>query len=252
MSKKFLVLVLVLFVANIAAADITTGLQLYLDMEDDLLDDTANNNDGTKQGVGAATYVASYNSSLGKAISLDGSDDYVSVADDATLDMGSGDLTISAWVKSDAGYKMFMSKGYGSGATGLYYQMYQYNAYGYTTGNIDDGTNTTRTTWVGNVPANEWHLFTLVRDGGNTATLYVDGGVKITVTDVAGDTDNSQELAIGAECGGIDAWVNGAMDEVRVYNRALSDDDVLELLPEPATIALLGLGGLLLRRRKKS
>lgn len=79
---------LVLFVANIASADITTGLVLHLEFENNLLDSTANNNNGTKMGVGAATYDT--HSGFGKYLNLDGTDDYVLVLDDDTLDFGSG------------------------------------------------------------------------------------------------------------------------------------------------------------------
>lgn len=70
----------------------------------------------------------------------------------------------------------------------------------------------------------------------------------------AGDGTNSlagmNNLYIGAEK---QYWYfyDGAIDDFQIYNTGLSQAEVQALMvPEPATLALIGLGGLLLRRRK--
>ena len=48
---------------------------------------------------------------------------------------------------------------------------------------------------------------------------------------------------------------NGLIDDVRIYNRGLSDQEVLQLyqIPEPGTLSLLALGGMaLLRKRRRN
>jgi len=51
--------------------------------------------------------------------------------------------------------------------------------------------------------------------------------------------------------GGLSKTFHGAIDDVRIYNTALSQEEIAALIPEPVTIALLGLGGLVVLRRRK-
>ncbi len=45
-------------------------------------------------------------------------------------------------------------------------------------------------------------------------------------------------------------FFNGAIDDLRVYDEALSQAQIIQIIPEPATILLMTLGGLYLRKRK--
>ncbi len=74
---------------------------------------------------------------------------------------------------------------------------------------------------------NRWTLLTCSYDG-SVAKLYVDGVLKSTKTFVASLLHNNDELLIGNRQPTNNLF-NGLIDDVRIYNRALSDNDVLNI-----------------------
>jgi len=115
------------------------------------------------------------------------------------------------------------------------------------------------------MPVGEWTMLTATYEvtgpGTGNALLYVNGTLAssaATTGDVWG-SGGAQHFTIGSMYGWPVAYATGAeykgyIDEVRWYNNAVSPDDVEALyfetyIPEPCTLALLGLGGLLLRRK---
>lgn len=100
-----------------------------------------------------------------------------------------------------------------------------------------------------------WHhvAFTNV---GQTQTIYVDGMVAATGASAgAGGFNNNlgEELLIASSRNG--GAYNGQIDEVRVFNNALSQAEIQQFAsaPEPTSIALLASGvgmAVLLRRRR--
>ncbi len=104
--------------------------------------------------------------------------------------------------------------------------------------------------WDGNTPDVDGNIT-------GTGTLYVNGQPVKSGTLSYRPYDNGP-LLIGAGwgSGSIRYYFDGKMDEVAVYNSALTDVQVLAhynaTIPEPGSLLLLGLGaiGLLLARRK--
>lgn len=94
--------------------------------------------------------------------------------------------------------------------------------------------------------------------------LYVDGTLQTTFTSGPGsptiNTSGSNEVTIGSSqlITGDDRSVRGLMDEVGIWSRALSEQEIQTLasgtpiIPEPSTLTILGFGtlGLIFRRRR--
>ena len=105
----------------------------------------------------------------------------------------------------------------------------------------------------------EWHHLVVTRNGTNVLTdvaVYVDGVAMSQTALGTGSMSTADAIRIGARADGTQR-ADGGMDEVALFNTELSASDVTDLynaaIPEPATMTLLGVGGLLalVRRRRK-
>ena len=169
---------------------------------------------------------------LGGALDFDGTNDSVNVGAGAPLD-DLGPKTLSAWVyRRGIGYVMSKRSG-GDG----YWRLAVEEA---NTGWFRDFSDSAHASAQGpTFTDNEWHLLTLTWDGGAAgagASIYVDGEeVTNSRTDGTGAllSDAANTFNIGSR-GGTEAFFNGLIDDVRVYDRALTAGQVHALF-ESAT-----------------
>jgi hypothetical protein len=118
--------------------------------------------------------------------------------------------------------------------------------------NVGTGSDNIHYIARGAISAGKWqHVAVAMGDG--QVSLYVDGVEKLNVDSNSAMWQGDAPFVIGGRIrDGYSDWFNGLIDDVRVYDRALSQDEIRVIIPEPATLFLLSLGGMtILRNRGK-
>ncbi len=158
---------------------------------------------------------------------LDGTDDHVEIADNASLDVGLGDFSVTVWFRrqpSQTENLRIVSKGIESG-----YSIWASD----TKVHASLGNGTSRK-YVGGIHGGvgAWSHVGLSMDRDGALQLYINGKAAKTVeiSDWAGaNLDSTHEFAIGRDSvtNGLN-W-RGSIDDVRIYHRTLDPLEVAEM-----------------------
>jgi len=175
---------------------------------------------------------------LRNALSFDGVDDGVTASNNDIFDLGTGAFSFSTWIKtsSTANGAILLRYSAAGGAGQVYVGISHPTLSG--EGKIflytwASGSNEVYRPTSSTVNDGEWHHFVGIRDGA-TMTLYVDGQLNQgtqTNSDIININSNGN-LCIGYndnEGGSPAAFLNGSLDDVRIYNRALSQAEVTDI-----------------------
>lgn len=194
----------------------------------------ANHGNLTHGGSGTSTTPGK----IGQALSFDGSDDYVGVANNTPLQI-TGDMTISTWFR----LRSTPSNGAGLVSVGISGETLDTNilyqlSIDTTSGNdikigheYNTGTDQI-STFDTNLSLGEWYHITAVRDTtALTWTLYINGvpfsGGPYTFTNNT-EGGSTGIFAVGRYAS-TNIYIPADMDDVRIYGRALSASEVLAL-----------------------
>jgi len=82
---------------------------------------------------------------------------------------------------------------------------------------------------VTELPLNEWHHIAGTCDKIVGATNYVDGVAEAVNPDLGGVATNEMPLLLGENPEATGRFYDGLLDEVRIYDRALSVDEIVKL-----------------------
>ncbi len=72
---------------------------------------------------------------------------------------------------------------------------------------------------------NEWHHVIWTHDNSYHTIVYIDGEIVLDTTDTS-YTKSYETIRIGDVVGGSAFYIDGLIDEVRIYNRALSAGEI--------------------------
>ncbi|GAA1603585.1 exo-alpha-sialidase [Kribbella hippodromi] len=172
---------------------------------------------------GAPTVVAG---KFGQARDFDGVDDALQLPYAESLAVGAGDFTAMAWIKygaSTAYQAIFW--GYGINEFSQFWLRAE-PADSRIRGLITTGGNTASVQTAKAYNDNAWHHVALQRRAG-TLSLWVDGVQSASVAAPSGSVSPGRpfQLYVGQRLDGAHHF-DGSMDEVRLYKRALSADEI--------------------------
>jgi len=225
--------------------DITSGLVAYYNFNGGNLNDSSGYNNNII--FSNATPATDRNGKANNAYLFNGTSSYMEVANSPSLNPDN--ITIYAIVKVNGFYygtdhgNFILVKGWDQ-AAGMYFMDYtDYKGTGLpdTTHELFEGAYGDNDNPPGSAAGAEdsasyvvpgtWYKLTYTYDG-STAKLYVNGVLVSTASLSVSFTPNSYPLFIGRNNDPYNLfpyWLNGAIDEIRIYNRALPQQAITEL-----------------------
>jgi parallel beta-helix repeat protein len=197
-----------------------TGLVGFWSMDEGsgttVSDKSGNGNAGTL--INGPTWV---DGKYGKALLFDGADDYIDCGNNPSFDVV--DLTLEAWIYPTSwvnGVAIITKRDSWSGTD---WELF-YNGVDQCIDMAFGQDNPVLRAYNTKPPLNQWSHLVYTKTGNNHV-FYVNGiqtdSFTITVTVPTGD-----KIRIGKMGGDVDYVFNGIIDEVRIYNRALNQDEI--------------------------
>ncbi len=206
-------------------ADLNDGLVAYYPFNGDAKDASGNGNDGT---VNGATLIEDRFGKKESAYNFDGK---------SYIDLGSNIhdkfFTVAAWVKPSlitSGRHSIVSSRESNNSTGKINEGFVLA--------LPEGTNGKARIWIktgtwkyiddGMILKNDWY-FLLASFDGSVLKLFRNG-VLVAENNITGTLNTSPEhTVIGARASFDKYFFNGKIDDVRIYNRALSESEIQQL-----------------------
>ena len=222
---------------------LSEGLVAYYPFNGNANDESGNGNNGT---VNGAMLTEDRFGNADSAYSFDGVDDYIEILDSSSLSQFNNKITISFWMKisefpTNAGHEFYLlGKMYNNypNIQGFHIALSTYPENNPSNSLFFRATDSTN--WgdwhigggvpFADIPTNQY-IHIIFMYGGNGTEIYINGQLHTANDDLDGRIGNNNEsLTIG-----FDGWdttskyYKGNIDDLRIYNRGLSDSEIREL-----------------------
>lgn len=227
---------LLLTLQSFSQTDLSLGLQAYYPFNGNANDASSNNNNAT---FNNATLTTDRLGNLNSAYNFNGSNNYIQIPNSASLSTGSK-ISLCAWVKPKGFYQgtchgnSIIDRENDQGA-GSYFLFYSDAFYVRGTNCSNPVVDEAHQNFYGPngypvlggyapfIQKDQWYSVVYTNDGSKAKT-YVNCVLIDSNTTTLNFTSN-QALLLGRNAG-LPYWLNGDLDEVRIYNRAINQAEV--------------------------
>ena len=238
--KIFLFCLLFITESGIAQVNLKQGLQAHYPFSGNANDASGNNNNPV---FNNATITTDRFGNPNSAYHFNGVYQYMRIKNKPALNFGN-QITLSVWVRPTGFYydichaSQVISKGGGNYNPGNYALRFDdalYSAGTGCNGSVVDslhqnfrGTGTILTPYTDYIKKNKWYNVLYTNDG-KTAKLYVDCRLKYSVAFPETFTNNEDLFFGKSDDDFFPFWLNGDLDDIRIYNRALNTEEISAL-----------------------
>jgi hypothetical protein len=192
-----------------------------------LIDRSGRNNHGALTNMGGQTLWVPGGGAL--SLQFDGSNDFVTMGNSPTHDVFSGNCTISLWARvasfpaAGASNRTILSKGERPTGTGLFNGLtvayFSFSGINYVQAAFG-ASGTQNDTNCSGLSANTWFHCLWKIDGGNRFA-FTNGAQTDSRSHSATVNSSTYDLLIGRQTG-TSSYLDGAVDDARIYSRALT------------------------------
>jgi len=228
LKHKALALGIAMAISGTAYADLNEGLLASYPFNGNANDESGNGNDGT---VNGATLTEDRFGIANSAYIFDGVANKIVVKDTPLLNFGGTELSIAVWVKTTQTgiWKRIVTKRAATNA-GNWYSLAVFDGKA-----RFEVSATVEFDSISHVNDGNWHSIVVTRNPSNNDlfSMYIDGILESTMVgekrNLNTDVDTPLEIGTWTTEKYNSTVYNGLIDDVRIYNRALSESEIGEL-----------------------
>ncbi len=209
----------------------TNGLVGWWPFNGNANDESGNGNNGT---VNGAIITSDRLGNTNSAYNFNGVNNSITVPDNSSNDIN-GDFTIAAWINCNPGYgsgtgsinNQIVNK-WGAGGSGLASFQLCISPTGVPKVYVNDGSTTSGVISNLIIPINSWH-YLITKLSGQTLKLYIDGFQVDSINNSVVPQSSVYNLNFGQEEFGNISFFNGKLDDIGIWNRALTQQEITDL-----------------------
>jgi len=226
MKHIYCYLLLFTFTATyLGAQDLSNGLIAHYKLNGDFTDASGNGNNGTNSG---ATFSVNRNNHSVKASDFNGTNQSVVVNNSTSLSQISNEITMTVWARIEGYDRAIDNKDYAV----LFCKANNENKAQFRIALTPNSYSIINNGKLGEVSSskpiilNKWvHLAAVIKD--SLAKVYLDGElVGTNILNLSYGLEKNSPLTIGRDDAGGVEYFDGKLDDIRIYNRAVTDSEI--------------------------